>query len=144
MKTKLFTEDTESYTIAANQIANEFDRAIREVFSKYADYHYARELEVIAISSVSMAAVQAVMNFQKRVSDNLKAEMAANLIDPNLADKVRDYCKDNFNKLPSFNTIHSSLIQAIKALRQLTGMGLRESKDWVEKNMPEFHPDNYK
>jgi ribosomal protein L7/L12 len=132
MKTRLFLEDTESYTIEANQIANEFDRAIRAVFDKYNSMYYTRELEVIAISSVSMAACKSVMDRQHVASEARKAEMVKNLSDPNLADKVRAHAAENYT--------NSSVpkIDAIKSCRILTGLGLKESKEWVEANMSEF------
>jgi len=65
MKTKLFTEDIESYTQEANNIAREFDDAILAIFTKYSGKYFARELEVIAISSVVMAACKGVVDAQR-------------------------------------------------------------------------------
>jgi len=134
MKTKLFNEDTESYSIEGSHIGNEFDAAILAVFNKYSDKYFVRELEVIAFSSVSMAACKAVMDQQRKFNEARKAEIAANVSDPNLVDKVRKQAT-----LLS-NGFQNTFIVAIKALRSLTGMGLKEAKDWVETNMSEFHP----
>jgi ribosomal protein L7/L12 len=133
MKTRLFREDSESYTEAANQIANEFDRAIKAVFDKYSDLYYMRELEVIAMSSVSLATCQSVMDSQHLRNEKRKAEQAEALANPNLADKVREFSTFNYPN-------NQSKINAIKSLRILTGIGLKEAKDWVEANMAEF-PD---
>lgn len=134
MKTRLFTEDTESYTLEANQIANEFDRAIKAVFDKYSDMYYARELEVIALTSVSMNACRSVLDQQHSANEKRNAEMAKNLADPNLAEKVKDYVRAEFPQN------QRGLIPTIKALRILTGIGLKEGRDWVEANL-EFTKD---
>lgn len=60
MKTRLFTGHKESYTLNAKQIAIEFDRAIQAVFNKYSENYYVRELEVIALTSVSIAASDSI------------------------------------------------------------------------------------
>ena len=49
------------------------------------------------------------------------------------SDSLIDECRrNNFTKL-----------ECIKFVRGKTGMALKEAKDWIEKNMPEHHPDNY-
>lgn len=134
MKTSLFNEETESYTIEANNIANEFDKAIRAIFQKYSSQYYVRELEVIAMTAVNMAGCNSIMDQQYERNEKHKAEIAVNLSDPNLADRVR--CQVKFNE-------RGSKIATIKVLRQLAGMSLAAAKKWVEENMSEFHHDNW-
>lgn len=136
MKTKLFTEETESYTSEANQIAFEFENAIRPIFNKYFDKHHMRELEIIAYSSIAMVTIDAIFKIKHIELEKRVAEMTANLADTNLVTKVRELAVVIKNGNPAV----VDKITAIKALRQLTGMGLVDAKNWVESNMEEFKP----
>src|ERR1700748_427351 len=134
MKRSFYNEDTQEWNSVGVPVMNEVHAALKPIFNKYKDIHYVREIAQLVCQEGEQLALSYVFDRRRQLNEQERLRQEENLRDPNLPELVRKTMVNN----PA-----PKKIAAIKALRNLAGISLKDAKDWVEANMPEYHPDVY-
>jgi hypothetical protein len=140
MKKSFYNEDTQEWNSVGVPVMNEIHAALKPIFAKYKDDHYVREIAQLVCQEGEQLALSYVFDRRSQLNEQERLRQQENLSSPELPELVRL----NLGKPQIINGKDCSKIDAVKTLRNLTGVSLKDAKDWVESNMAEYHPEVYK